>query len=271
MKYSLSGRQPHKNLTKANEIRIAMRDFQAIPEYIEKYPSKAIILEFEELPKGFTWELMQSYSEKANGNLYCALNRIDFIPECTKRKLKYYYRYPVTSLYELHTLAQYKVSYIVVGSSLMANLPFVANYKIPLRVYPNLAYEPYMKRKDGVIGGWIRPEDTKYYEGYVAVFDFYAPNDLEKEATLFHVYAEEGRWNGNLKYLIDNLDVDFDNRLLYDKENFANRRMSCKYKCLEGRHCDYCDTQIKHIDQLIRSYKEYKDEKLSNSEGTETT
>ena len=57
MKYCLSARQPDNNLKKADEIKIELRDYRAIPEYIEKFPDKTLILEFvNELPEGFNWE-----------------------------------------------------------------------------------------------------------------------------------------------------------------------------------------------------------------------
>ena len=46
VKYCLSARQPDSVLKKADEIKIELRDFRAIPEYIEKFPDKTLILEF---------------------------------------------------------------------------------------------------------------------------------------------------------------------------------------------------------------------------------
>ena len=46
MKYCLSARQQDSLLKKADEIKIELRDFRAIPEYIEKFPDKTLILEF---------------------------------------------------------------------------------------------------------------------------------------------------------------------------------------------------------------------------------
>ena len=73
MKYCLSGRQPDKILKNADEIKIEVRDHRAIPDYIEKFPDKTLILELEnDLPEHFDWELIVVYSEKMNGNFYCA-------------------------------------------------------------------------------------------------------------------------------------------------------------------------------------------------------
>jgi DNA primase len=60
--------------------------------------------------------------------------------------------------------------------------------------------------------------------------------------------------------LIENLDYDFDNRLLYDEENFATRRMGCQQKCLQGKSCHYCIDQFKFVETTLKKYLEYKNE-----------
>lgn len=229
MKYCLSARQPDSVLKKADEIKIELRDYRAIPEYIKKFPDKTLILEFiNELPKDFDWEEIQAYSNKMNGNFICALSDLSLNLECSLRNIKFYYKYPVTSLFELKGLKDLGVCYILVGTPLMFDLKTVKSYGIPMRAIPNLAYEPYIKHKNGITGGWIRPEDIQIYEEFIDIFEFYAPKALDKEATLYKVYAEKKNWPGNLNLLIDYLNFDFDNRLLYDEKNFAKHRINCK-------------------------------------------
>ena len=142
----MSARQPNAVLKKADEIKIQIRDFRAIPDYIEKYPNKTLILEMSnEIPEDFDWTVIQAYSEKMNGNFYCALSDLSFTPECSLRGIKFYYRYPVTSFYELEGLKNIGVSYVLIGVPLCFDLKTVASYKIPIRMVPNLAYEPYIK------------------------------------------------------------------------------------------------------------------------------
>ena len=124
------------------------------------------------------------------------------------RNIKFYYKYLATSFYELKGLKDLGVSYVLIGAPLVFDLKNVAQYDIPIRVIPNIAYEPYLDHQDGIIGQWIRPEDVDKYGQYVAVLEFYAPKALEKEAALFRVYAEQKQWPGNLNLLIDNLGVD---------------------------------------------------------------
>ena len=73
MKYCLSARQPDSFLSKADEIKIELRDFKAIPDYIEKFPTKILILDInDELPEKFSWDLIEMYSKKFE-KFYCAV------------------------------------------------------------------------------------------------------------------------------------------------------------------------------------------------------
>jgi hypothetical protein len=256
VKYCLSARQPDNILKKADEIKIELRDFRAIPEYIEKFPNKTLILEFvNEIPNDFDWDLMQVYSEKMNGNFICALSDLTIAPECSLRGIKFYYKYTITSFFELKGLKDIGVCYALIGTPLLFDLDNVKSYGIPLRAIPNIAYEPYIEHTNGIIGGWIRPEDTDAYGKYIDTFEFYAPKALDKEAAMYHVYAENKYWPGNLNLLIDFLYFDFDNRLLYDEENFATRRMNCHQKCLTNHSCHYCESQFLFPQTILQKYK----------------
>lgn len=247
LKYCISARQPPSLLKKADEIKFQARDYQAIFEYIEKYPNKTYILEIDKEPQD--WALLRAFSEKLEGKFYCAISDLTTQAEiCRNRQLKFYYKYAVTSRYELDTLKKLGASYALIGIPLIFELADIADYGIPLRAIPNLAYEPYLKRENGLIGGWIRPEDTEKYGQYIDTFEFYAPNGLEQEEALYHIYAEKGTWPGNLNLLIENFGVDVDNRLIYDFESFAERRMNCRLRCLNAHNtCHYCEDQLVHF------------------------
>ena len=98
------------------------------------------------------------------------------------------------------------------------------------------------------------------YAKYINVFEFYAPKELDKEAALYKIYAENKIWPGNLNLLIEYLNYDFDNRLLYDEENFADRRMNCQQKCLRGKSCHYCINQFQFPSTTLLTYRDYKNE-----------
>ena len=114
MRYCLSSRQPDSVLKKADEIKIALRDYDAISYYIDEFSDKTIILEMDKnFPKGFDWDVIQAYSEKMNGNFYCALRDLTQVNECKSRDIKFYYKYQINTLFELEGLKQIGVSYIL--------------------------------------------------------------------------------------------------------------------------------------------------------------
>ena len=247
MKYCLSARQPDSILKKADEIKIELRDFRSIPEYIEKYTDKTLILEFtNSIPEGFNWDDIVRYSDLMGGGFYCALSDLSLVPECSLRNLKFYYKYAATTLYEVEGLKNVGVSYILVGAPLLFDLKTVSNYKVPIRAVANLAYEPYIKHKNGLIGGWIRPEDVDKYATYIDTLEFYGDSVRhEKEETLYKIYAKDKTWPGNLNLIIEHLNFDVDNRLIYD-DGFSERRMNCKQKCVsEPGSCHYCLDRMK--------------------------
>lgn len=93
---------------------------------------------------------------------------------------------------------------------------------------PNVAYDAYIPRENGIYGQWIRPEDVKYYENGIYVLDF-EDVDLLKERTLFHIYKEEQQWPGNLNNLLTNFNVNVDNRGLL--KNLGEKRSTCGQIC----------------------------------------
>lgn len=259
MRFCLSNRQSYIYLKKADEIKIEQRDYQAIPEYMEKYPGKTLIIDMDNNPPvDLTWELIKTYADAYDGTICCALANKEQMTICKLHEINFYYKYQINTFYELQALKEYGVSYVLIGAPLVFDLKNVARYNIPIRVIPNVAYEPYLDHQDGIIGQWIRPEDVDKYEQYVAVLEFYAPKALEKEAALFRVYAEQKQWPGNLNLLIDNLGIDASGRF-YDEDNFAIRRMNCRQKCISGKTCRYCYDQF-NTKNLVRKYLDYKKE-----------
>lgn len=210
-----------------------------------------------ELPEKFNWDILSVYTEKMNGNFYCCVSNNQQINECRNHNLKFYYKYPITSFYELEALKTLGASYALIGVPLIFDLDHVKRYNIPLRAIPNLAYEPYLPHEDGICGGWIRPEDVDIYGEYISVLEFYAPKALDKEATFYHIYAENKKWPGNLNFLIDGLKIDANNQMIYDEENFAKRRMNCRQRCMQTGTCHYCIDQIKFMD-TINKYRKQK-------------
>lgn len=254
MKYCLTSNQDNLTLSKADEIKLNSKDQLYLPILIEKFPNKNIIIEVKD--KDFLLENFLLNNIKDLRKLIIACDNYEQINICKNYNVKFYYKYSVTSFYELEALKDLGVCYILVGIPLIFDLKNVASYGIPLRAIPNIAYEPYLPHKDGICGQWIRPEDVEKYEKYINILEFYinGDNKIQKEATLFKIYAEDKNWPGNLSIIIDFLNYNVDNRLFYDENNLAERRMNCQMKCkTRPGACRYCENQFK-FEKILKNY-----------------
>lgn len=255
MKFCVSGRQSGPILQKSDEIKVETRDFRIIPEYVERFPGKQIILVIDrDKPADFNWSFIETYKDQ----ICCALKNLEDYKNCSSRGIRFYYYFSVNSLFEVQSLAELGVCYIMLGTPLMFQLDEVKKCAVPARAIANLAYEPYLIKQNGIIGGWIRPEDVGVYDEWIEVLEFYAGDNLDREATLFNVYAEKGTWPGNLNLLIENLNFDVDNRLIYDEDHFAKRRATCQQKCLSNGTCHFCEQRLKFVDNILTKYQDLK-------------
>ena len=250
MRFCISSRQEKEYLAKADEIIVNYRDRDIIYDFVEKYSDKTIILR---VPKeGADFELIKSFAEKID--FICCLENIYHAQECQDLNIKFFYAYPVTSYFELQGLKQLGVCQAYIGMPLFFDLPTVKKIGIPLRAVPNVAYEAYIPRENGICGQWIRPEDVGLYEEYIDTFEFRF-DSLPQERALYRIYAEQHRWPGELKDIITNLNTDGLNRVVYDE--IGKIRLTCKQKCQSGHPCNLCERSIKFGD-IVRKYAELK-------------
>lgn len=176
---------------------------------------------------------------------------------CVEKNIKFYWAYPVFSWYELMGLIALEPCYITVGAPLSFNLKKIKDRTdIPLRICPNLVYNGYIPRENGIYGTWVRPEDTYIYEHYIDVYDFFT-NELSKEATLLHIYKDNKAWPGNLSLLFPNFGIHVDNRALPDE--IGEIRANCGQRCMENGSCHFCETAIKFANAV--RHKHYEDNK----------
>lgn len=204
--------------------------------------NKTIILEIpKEVEKeDINWELIESYNQ--NIDFIICLHNVNLSFECTARKIKWYWAYPITSWFELKGLAALGPSYLLLGAPLCFELDSVSALNIPIRLVPNVAYDAYIPRTTGINGQWIRPEATDLYEKYVGAFEFIA-NSLTHEATLLHIYKDNKTWPGNLNLLFTNFGYNVDNRGL--PEDLDKRRMNCRQICMSTGTCRLCNTAMR--------------------------
>lgn len=256
MKYCLSGRQNKQYLKKADEILVEQRDYRYISDLIIEYPNKTIILEIQDtvLEDEALKNCIIEYSKELTINFICAIYNLQ--PEFTEwfkeNNIKFYYGYSVNSFYEVKGLIDLGVEYVKIHAPLTFNVDLLSKLDCKFRMVPNVAYDAYIPRKDGVCGQWVRPEDVKYYENGIYVFEFENVN-LEQEKTLYDIYAEKEVWNGNLYFLITNFNIHCDNRGL--PEDIGQIRANCGQRCMQTGTCHFCETAIK-FEQTIRTHKD---------------
>jgi hypothetical protein len=189
--------------------------------------------------------------------MFC-LNDLMLAEECNKRGIKFYWAYPVFSWYELQGLIALHPCYISLTAPLSFSLDKVKKKtQIPLRICPNLAYDAYIPRRNGLYGTWVRPEDIVVYEQYIDVCDFLT-DDLNKESTLLHIYKDNKTWPGNLNLLLSNFNINIDNRVL--PEEIGTVRANCGQRCMENGTCHFCFQAISFADTI--RHKHYEDNKI---------
>ena len=256
MKYCLSGRQGKKYLKKADEIFLEFRDHRIITDYFIDYPETMIILDIP--AEDFTLDtqdILLNYREVSE-KFCCKIYNLESAHWFKEHDIKFYYGYSVNSFYEVKGLIDLGVEYIQIHAPLTFCVDKLKTYNCKFRMVPNVAYDAYIPRQEGVCGQWVRPEDVEWYEEGIYVFDFKDAN-LEKEKVLYKIYAEDKKWNGNINSLITNLDKQSDNKIF--PEEFGEFRSNCEQKCMINGRCKYCHS-VFNLKQTIEENKErFKD------------
>lgn len=239
MNYCINGRQPKSILEKADEIKMRFSDQDKIIEYIDEFPNKTFILNVPKEETELNWQLYKTYVEKANFIL--CLENLHLAQECRNRNLQFYWAFPCFTWYELRSLLALKPYYVILGAPLSFDLEKVSKIldTTKIRLCPNLAYDAYIPKQNGIYGAWIRPEDIQFYEEYVNSIEF-EYQDFKQEAALLKVYKEDKQWPGNLNLLITNLNYNIDNRVI-DKD-LGKKRMNCGQRCMENGTCHLCES-----------------------------
>lgn len=263
MKYCLSSRQSKAYLEKADEIFVKAQDYRQISDLFIDYPDKTIILELknEDFEDDKIIKTIEQYAE-ISSNFCCCIYKLSYANWFKDKNIKFYYGYPVNSYYDVWGLIDLGVEYIKIFAPLTFDIDNLKTFKTKFRMIPNVAYDAYIPRNNGICGQWVRPEDTKWYEEGIYVFEF-EDADLEKERTLYRIYAENQEWKGNLNLLITNLNINADNRGFPDE--LGEIRSNCRQKCAQTLHsCHYCETAFL-FEKSLRNYKYNEQNKTLNA------
>ena len=253
MKYCLSSRVEMNTLKKADEIKVQFRDRKAIPDFFDKYPQADIIL-YCGVGDEIDWEEIKNFDILGQGRFIIAFAKTDDLLKARDLGYKYFYGFPITSLYELNAVKDLGVAYAKIGIPLFFNMDEVQAVGVPVRVVPNVAYDDGFPRASGVYGKWIRPEDLDpLYGDYVDAIEFEGV-DPEKEALLYRIYAEDKEWRRSLDLIIVNFNHSGNNRVILSSE--LERRTNCGHRCQRGK-CSICERVMNLADvEMLREYKE---------------
>lgn len=242
MKYCLDSRCADNYLEKIASIKVQWRDKASIHKLTTNFPEAEIVLQF--LPeqifadsKGIDWEEIERYNIMTNEKLVCALHDPSLFIECRRRGLKFYYGFPVDSLWELKGLKDAGVCYARLGPDLFFNMDKVKKIGVPIRAVPNVAYNDNFYHENGINGQWIRSEDVDLYKNYIDVLEFENVTPRQEEA-FYRVYGMRQYWTGNLNPLITNLNYDATSRLI--PQSITECRLNCGHKCVYGGTCQLC-------------------------------
>ena len=256
VKYCLSGRQPISVLKKGDEIKMQYEDREKIIDYVESLSDKTIILDVPHDVTELNWLLLKAYATQIDFML--CIHDLRLVKSCQEHEIKFYWAYPITSYYELRGILALNPCYLLLGAPLCFDLPKVKMITgLPIRLCPNLAYDNYIPRENGICGQWVRPEDTATYGRYVDAFEF-ATDELKREQVLFHIYKENEAWPGNLNLLLTNFGVNVDNRAI--PEEIGEMRMSCGQRCMSNGTCHFCVTAMQFADAIRKKHELLKAE-----------
>lgn len=245
MKYCLSSRADINLLSKADEIKFEFRDRKAIPDFFEKYPQADIIL-YCGYRDMINWDEIRELQILSKGKIIFAFAYMKDLIFAIQMGLRVFFGFPVTTFYELTALRDLGVEYVKIGIPLFFHMDKVAEFGVPVRITPNIAYTDGMPRLNGVCGQWVRPEDLEpLYGKYVSAVEFEGV-DAEKESVLYRIYAIDKKWNHGLDVIIVNLDYEASNRMILPEN--IEKRLNCGQRCQAGASCRICERALNLAD-----------------------
>ena len=175
--------------------------------------------------------------------------------------IPFYFSYPITTIEELIGYINLGVSDVFVSGNLGFNLKAVhkltktQTQNIQVRCYPNICQNKiWFPIEGGLKDFFIRPEDIDLYSKYIDVIEFW--NSEDKQNILYKIYFQTREWDGNLQEIIQRLQIPLNSYYILGDE-FANRRMNCEQKCLQGKSCYLCNRLVQ-LAKAIEENNEYE-------------
>lgn len=246
----ISCRHSLVELEQADEIRVDYRDIARLADFItDKWKCEKDIYIYIPRDQIVDWDALKVYQEVLN--MYIVAEDSSLIEVAQQYGYKSFWSYPVSSYWELRGLIDLGVSQVILDAPLYFDLPQAKEVcgDIEIRLVANKCINGYMKRKNGICGTYVRPEDVDAYSEFVDHLEFDTDGDLRKEMTLLRIYKEK-YWPGNLNILLTYLGENVDNRGFDD--DFAQYRMRCYQSCQRNGNCHYCQSVFSMITTILK-------------------
>lgn len=261
MKYCLDYSRRSRVLNIIDEINVFIdgTDMITIIDFIQKHTAQRINLKLKDKEQIFEYKLIEKFAQLSKEykefNLAIVLPKyeeeyITTLKRCGS-EVRFFFDQVVRDWETFNQYIELGVSDIYVVEQLgfeIKNVAKVAHDRgVRIRTFPNIAQRmwdatPVMK------SFFIRPEDVKYYEGYIDVLELYSGEHLNMDV-LYDIYTNMKVWNGQLNEIILGLTSPIDSRFIMPR--FAQRRLNCERKCLKGGNCNMCET----IEKLSKNLK----------------
>jgi len=158
-----------------------------------------------------------------------------------KNGLKWFWKYPIQTYYDLEGLIELGASQVLVDAPLFFDLEKVNSCGIKVRVIPNQCYQSYIPRANGITGCWILPQHMYLYEKLIYMIEFTYINNIQLNR-LIEVYKNDKKWIEDCAVLFKYFDTHIMGGAI--PEDIAQARLNCKQKCATNGRCRLCERSI---------------------------
>lgn len=251
-------------LDKIQEVKVPWTERDLIEEIHKQYPNMRVVLEYPYAKDPTEDELLEI-------KMFMGMLRYKFTMSVVNysffksNSIPFFLGFPLTDMYSVEGAVRAGVTDVRIGGSLVFELQRVRDYikkegaGVFIRVTPNVASTDGLPHKDGIVGGWIRPEDLPLYENLIDVVEFENVQTAAREEAFYRIYFEDKKWDGYLNDIITNFNVDFkvSNGLVVG----TAARVHCKQACLGRSECRLCYTALNMAnEELFNKIKEQKND-----------
>lgn len=238
MNYSVSAGSGIKCLKQADEIKIPYNKISEIKNYIDSYPDIAFVITIDDRSDEVNYKLLNELNNTIN--LTIELITLTKALDYTKQNLKWFWKYPIQTFYDLEGLIQLGASQVLIDAPLFFDLKKIKEYNIKVRLIVNQCYQNYIPRANGIHGCWILPQHMYLYEDYIYMIEFTSINTIQLNK-LLDVYKNQKQWIEDCNVLFKYFNYHILGSAV--SEDLTKIRLNCGQRCTRGK-CDVCDKYL---------------------------